>query len=190
VQYTVHFSLESRLNIGYPVKSESPFLDFAYDGHFIKAGEHMPFLIAVAGLSGAGKTTFINHLETLGAGTRVYLGQGVHDAIRAKGLQPTPENEKIVRFDLRSEHGPGALAAVALPKILESLVSGRSVLVDAIFAMEEYQLLKTCENNCTSTLVAIRAPFETRAIRLRSRSVRPLTEQELRERDMACTRFG
>jgi dephospho-CoA kinase len=145
----------------------------------------MPFLVAVAGLSGSGKTTFIDHLETLGAGTKVYLGQIVHDAIRAKGLKPTPANEKMVRFELRAKHGPGALATIALPKIRELLVAGISVFVDAIFTIEEHQILRACDEICVAKLVAIQAPFEMRAMRLRSRSVRPLTEQELRDRDAA-----
>lgn len=145
----------------------------------------MAYLIAAVGLSGSGKTTFIDYLESSGAGSKVYLGQAVHDAIQIKGLPANPENEKKLRFELRAEHGNGALALLALPTIKSMLAEGKNVLVDAVFAPEEYAILKDCSAECVTRLVAIRAPFDVRVRRLHSRAVRPLTEQELRDRDSA-----
>ena len=143
----------------------------------------MAFLIAVSGLSGAGKTTAVDHLKKLGLGEKVYLGDTVLDEVRARGLWPNSENERLVRLSLRSERGRGALATLAAPTVLALLRKGVNVLVDAIFEIEEYRHLETCCENSTPVLLAIEASFETRAHRLRLRVERPLTREELRIRD-------
>jgi dephospho-CoA kinase len=99
-------------------------------------------LIAVAGLAGAGKTTAIDHLESLGAGKRVYVGGLVLDEVRARGLQVTPENQKLVRLDLRRARGPDAFAVLAAPLVRDILSSGANVLLDAIFCVEEYRYFR------------------------------------------------
>jgi dephospho-CoA kinase len=151
----------------------------------------MAFLIAVAGLSGAGKTTAVDYLKDLGLGQKVYLGDTVLNEVRARGLPSSPENERLVRLDIRLQHGPGALAVLAGPAVKELLDEGVNVFVDAIFEAEEYQHLETCCGNSTSVLLAIEASFETRALRLRSRAERPLTREELKVRDETeMTRLG
>ena len=151
----------------------------------------MPFLIAVAGLSGAGKTTAVHHFTNLGRGQKVYLGATVLNEVRARGLQITAENERSVRLDIRLQRGPGALAALAAPTIQTFLKEGLNVFVDAIFEIEEYQHLQTCCGDSTSVLLAIEASFEIRAHRSRSRAERPLTQDQLKTRDNAeATRLG
>jgi dephospho-CoA kinase len=143
----------------------------------------MAFLIAVAGLSGAGKTTAVDYLKNLGLGQKVYLGDIVLNEVRARGLAPGAENERMVRLDLRLQQGPGALAILAAATVRALLNQGANVLVDAIFEIEEYKHFQTCCHNSTSVLLAIEASFETRAVRLSSRDRRPLTREELKLRD-------
>jgi dephospho-CoA kinase len=143
----------------------------------------MAFLIAVTGLSGAGKTTAVDYLKNVGVGEKVYFGDIVLNEVRARGLALTAENERSVRLDLRSQHGLGALAIRAGPIVTGLLNDGLNLLVDAIFAIEEYQHLQTCCGNSTPVLLAIEASFETRSRRLLSRAERPLTPEELRIRD-------
>jgi dephospho-CoA kinase len=151
----------------------------------------MAFLIAVSGLSGAGKTTGIDHLKSLGFGERVYLGDAVLNEARARGLSPGPESERLVRLDFRSRHGAGALAILAGPTVKGLLNEGVNVFVDAIFETEEYQHLETSCGNSTPVLLAIEASFEIRALRLHSRAERPLTREELKVRDeIEMTRLG
>jgi dephospho-CoA kinase len=66
----------------------------------------MPFLIAVAGWSGVGKTTAVDHLKNVGAGEKIYLGETVLNEIRLRGLLPGPTSEQLVRRDLRAQHAP------------------------------------------------------------------------------------
>src|ERR1700730_4773385 len=97
----------------------------------------MTHLIAAVGLSGAGKTTGLQHLASLCDGQYVYLGQTVLEAVRKQGLPKSPENERTVRLALREKHGPGALVKLNAEKIVEYLRIDVPVLLDAIFNLEE-----------------------------------------------------
>jgi dephospho-CoA kinase len=81
----------------------------------------MAYLIAVTGLSGAGKTTAVNYLQKIGAGQKIYLGQVVLAEVRSRGMPPGPDSERAVRMDFRKQHGPAALAVLAGPQIRECL---------------------------------------------------------------------
>ncbi len=143
----------------------------------------MALLIAVTGLSGAGKTTAIGHFESIGLGQRVYLGEEVLKEINLKGLARNPANEESVRLSLRENEGAAVFAARATPLIERILAMGTNVFVDAIFDLEEYQHLRASFKNCTLIMLGIRASFETRSVRLASRPERPLTPEDLKVRD-------
>jgi dephospho-CoA kinase len=81
----------------------------------------MALLIAVAGWSGSGKTTAIDHLSKIGAGEKIYIGEAVLDEIHARGMAPGPVSEQLVRLNLREQHGRGALALRAIPSVKEHL---------------------------------------------------------------------
>jgi dephospho-CoA kinase len=143
----------------------------------------MAFLIAVSGLSGSGKTTAVNHLMTAYGGTTIYLGGLVIEEVARRGLPICAENEKIVRLDIRRKHGPGALAVLATPSVQQYLSSNLNVFVDAIFVLDEYRILQKCSGNTEAILLAIDACFETRCRRLGSRAERPLSREQVKDRD-------
>lgn len=143
----------------------------------------MTFLISLAGLSGAGKTTAITHFESLGLGQRVYLGEEVLKEINIRGLERSPANERSIRLSLREMQGASVLAVRATPLIGDILATGTNVFVDAIFDIEEYQHLQASFRECRTILLSVVASYETRSVRLISRLERPLTPQELKLRD-------
>jgi len=143
----------------------------------------MAFLIAAAGLSGSGKSTALQHLRELCAGEIVYLGGIVLEQIRERGVVPCPENGRSVRLDIRRQHGPAALAILAAPVVERYLNDGINVLIDAIFAIDEYRELQRLRGISKSALFAVNVSFETRCGRLCSRTDRPLTLEQVKERD-------
>jgi dephospho-CoA kinase len=138
-------------------------------------------LVAFAGFAGAGKTTAIEYLQQQGLGRRVYLGEAVFDEIDRRGLMRTPEVERAIRIELRSSLGPSAFADLRVSRVTELIGKGECALIDAIFMIEEYRRLESCSQ--VSVLVAIEASFETRSRRLKVRSDRGYTADELLKRD-------
>ena len=143
----------------------------------------MAVLIALAGLSGAGKTTAIAHFESLGLGQRAYLGEEVLKEVNSRGLARNPGNERSVRLSLRETEGPAVLAVRATPLIQSILAVGTDVFVDRIFDFEEYEYLKASFTDCTLILLGIIANFEIRSLQLASRLERPLSSEDLKVRD-------
>ena len=144
----------------------------------------MAYLIAVTGLSGAGKTTAINYLQKIGAGQKIYLGQVVLAEVRTRGMPPGPDSERAVRMGFRKQHGPAALAVLAGPRIRESLNQETNVLIDAIFDYQEYTFIRNLGPTTSSFLLfSVEANFDTRAGRLVARGDRPCTPEQLASRD-------
>lgn len=139
-------------------------------------------LVAAVGLAGAGKTTSLEFLASIGVGVCVYAGGIVRDEVASRGLDPTPENEKAVRDALRSEHGMAVLAERAAPRIGDLLGSGACVLIDAVCNSEEASFYRR-RFALALRLLAIETPFALRAERLAARSSRPLTLSQLASRD-------
>jgi dephospho-CoA kinase len=140
-------------------------------------------IFAVAGLSGAGKTTAVNFLAETSSGEVVYFGDTVLRVVRERGLAQTSESEQIVRIALREQHGPAYLVMKENERIRSLVLQDRPVFIDAIYVAEEYDYLTTLVPEAKLTLIGIQASFETRFERVRTRPVRPLTENQLRERD-------
>jgi dephospho-CoA kinase len=143
----------------------------------------MTYLIAAAGLSGAGKTTGLQHLARLCDSQYVYLGQTVLEAVRDGGLPSSPENERMVRLALREKHGPAFLVKLNERKIIGYLKAGVAPLLDAIFNPEELDLVRSIASSVPIYLIGVTAPFDVRCERLKSRRERPFTESELQARD-------
>lgn len=139
-------------------------------------------LIAATGLAGAGKTTSLEFLAAIGAGAYFYVGGIVTAEIERLGLELTPENERVVRHALRTEGGMAALAERAAPEIQRKLEAGESVLIDAICNNEEANFYRD-QFGAALAILAINAPFDTRAARLTQRQLRPMTAEQLRTRD-------
>ncbi len=141
------------------------------------------YIIAVVGLPGAGKTEATDHLVQKTGWPKVYFGQGVMDEIARRGLAVNEQNEKLVREDLRAQHGMAAMAIVNMPKITELFARG-NVMVESLYGWEEYLVVKK-EFGDQFKVLAIFSSYATRAARMVHRPMRPLTPEELAARDAA-----
>ena len=100
----------------------------------------MKQIIAVVGMCGAGKSVLCDYLENIDY-KKVYFGGVTMDKLKEKGLEITPENEKMMREGLRKELGMGAYAIVLLPKIKE-LAKNNNVVLDGLYSWDEVKILK------------------------------------------------
>jgi dephospho-CoA kinase len=138
-------------------------------------------ILAVSGLCGAGKSTAVSYLERVTGGEVVYFGATVLRVVRERALPETSASEQIVRIELRAQHGPAYLAMLEAERMKAILADGRHVFVDAVYSGEEFDYLSRLAAGFF--LIGIDASFGTRLARLGVRTVRPMTEPQLRERD-------
>lgn len=138
-------------------------------------------LIAVTGFAGAGKSTVIDHLEKCLPSRKVYVGRYVREEVERLGLSPGSANEEQVRQGLRAAEGLDALARRALDEVA-TVLCDRTALIDAIYVREEWALYRHHFSGRVM-LIHVDTSFDIRAARLAKRSCRPLTVQELRDRD-------
>jgi dephospho-CoA kinase len=146
-------------------------------------------LIAVAGLAGAGKTTAVQYLQSRGVGQLVYVGAYVRAEVQRRNLAPTPENEQAVRQSLRDELGREALAKMAVHN-LQARNQSERILLDAICVKEECDFYRAVLG-LNVLIIGIYASFDIRANRLEMRGSRPLSADQLRQRDrFECKNLG
>ena len=139
-------------------------------------------IIAIVGMCGSGKSVASEILENKGY-KRVYFGGVTMDKLKEKGLEVTPENEKMMREKLREDLGMGAFATILLPKIKE-LAETENVVLDGLYSWDEYKILND-EFDKQLVTIGIVCDKKIRYNRLKIREVRPLTKKEAEARDLS-----
>ena len=139
-------------------------------------------VVSIVGMAGSGKSEVARVFENSGF-AKVRFGDITDEEVKRRGLELNEKNERLVRQQLRTEHGMGAYAKLSLPKIDRLLVAGNAV-VDGLYSWEEYLLMKDRYGG-RFAVVAVWASPETRHQRLARRPVRPLTTEEAASRDVA-----
>ena len=140
------------------------------------------FILAVVGLPGSGKSEAVKYLVKPGW-QRVYFGEITFDELKRRKMEVNEKNERRVREWFRRKYGMGAYAILNLPRVQEALKHGQ-VVVESLYSWEEYKIVKRKYGDRFKVL-AIFAPFNLRAKRLRYRSIRPHPVKELLSRDYA-----
>ena len=142
----------------------------------------MKKIVAIVGMCGSGKSIASDILEKKGF-QKVYFGGVTLEKLKEKGLEVTPENEKMMREKLREDLGMGAFAKILLPKIKELSIEN-NVVLDGLYSWEEYKILNE-ELGKDMKTIAIITDKKIRYKRLIEREIRPLTKKEAKERDLA-----
>ena len=141
-------------------------------------------IIAVVGLTGAGKSATVDYITAKGY-PKVYFGGVVLDAMTEAELEHTQENEKPFREKLRVNEGKDYIAKRIITQIHKLIDAGQhQIVADGLYSWTEYKTLKH-EFPGELTVVAIVAPKNLRHRRLLDRPVRPLTQAEADQRDWA-----
>lgn len=144
------------------------------------AGEDQMKLVSIVGMAGSGKSEVANFFIKKGY-TRVRFGDLTDEELKKRGMQLNENNERLVREQLRKEHGMAAYAKLNIPK-LDSLLKSTNVIIDGLYSWEEYLLLKgRYQDNLI--IVAIYSSPITRHNRLAKRPIRPLNGEESTSRD-------
>jgi dephospho-CoA kinase len=151
----------------------------------------MDRIIALVGMTGSGKSIVSDYLAKNNF-NYLRFGQITMDIIKEKNLEPTEENERKIRENIRKEYGMGGYAVLNLPKI-EKLIKEGNVVIDGLYSWAEYKILKEkFQDNLI--VVAIYASPKIRYNRLINRKInkedtklknRPMTYEQAKSRDYA-----
>lgn len=138
--------------------------------------------LAFVGMPGAGKSVCAAHLRERGFFT-FRFGQIVVDEVARRGLPLNPQNERLVREDIRAKEGINAIAQRALPHLHAGLAAHGRIVIDGLYGFGEYKLLQA-SLGASMVVVAITSSRTIRYARLAERPERPLTADEALERDI------
>ena len=138
-------------------------------------------VLALVGMPGAGKSLCARHLQERGY-FQFRFGSIVVNEVVRRGWELTPENERIVREELRAVEGMDVVARRALPLLQQALDTHTTVVIDGLYSWSEYRTLRR-ELGTGIVVVAITSPRWLRYSRLGERAERPLTAEEAERRD-------
>jgi len=141
-------------------------------------------IIAFVGLTGSGKSSAVEYLTNKDY-PKVYFGGIVLDEVRRRGLELTQENEQPIREELREKEGKDFVVKRIITQIHDLIASGQHrIVADGLYTWTEYKALKH-EFPGELTVVAVVAPKHVRKARMAKRPIRPLTSEQVDQRDWA-----
>jgi dephospho-CoA kinase len=133
-------------------------------------------------MPGSGKTVSAQHLQDRGF-YQFRFGRIIVDEVLRRGWAINPENERIVREEIRADEGMDAIARRALPHLKTALETNECIVIDGLYSMSEYKTLKQ-ELGAELIVIAVISSRRLRYQRLASRPERPLTWEEAERRDV------
>ena len=139
-------------------------------------------IVAFVGMSGSGKSVAVDHLTENGT-PKVYFGGMILEEVKRRGLEINPENEKLVREDVRAKFGNDWVVNQVIDAVYDLAKAGqRRIVLDGVYSWTEYKTLKH-EFPGVLTFVAIVVDKNLRYKRVGARAERPLDLDEIKERD-------
>jgi dephospho-CoA kinase len=144
---------------------------------------HVSTIIGFVGLTGAGKSTGANILINEFGFWPIRPGDFVHREVKSMHLHETPENERKAQVAIRERHGMDALAKLIAPQLREESLSIRRILLDSMCSYSERSFLISAFPEHKIFVVAFHAPLKQRQNQLAIRMHRPLTVEQMNERD-------
>ncbi len=138
-------------------------------------------ILAIVGMPGSGKSVVASYLKNNGFPI-IRFGEIIIREVEKRVLPITPQNEQMVREELREEYGMDVCAQLSLPLIKSKLLSHELVVIDGLYSFSEYKTLKK-EFHDELLVLAIFTPKALRYARLTLRQERPLTIAEAERRD-------
>lgn len=137
-------------------------------------------IVAIVGMCGAGKSEVADFLVEQGFGF-LRPGQITMDIVKDRGLEPTEENEKAIREEMREKYGMAAYATLNVEKIENMKNDYSHIVIDGLYSWEEYLEFKKRYGSEFFTLAVYASPFE-RYKRLEKRAYDASKDKEIRSR--------
>lgn len=146
--------------------------------------ENKPLILALVGMPGAGKSSCVDYLMAKGFPS-VYFGGITLKEVIKRGLEVTPDNEKLVREELRQLHGKEVCAKLIAKEIDQLHQFGQHyIIADGLYSWSEYKYFKHYYGE-NAIVVAVVADRNLRHKRLSIRPERPLNKKQVTLREYA-----
>lgn len=142
-------------------------------------------IVAFVGLTGSGKSSAVEYLTSKGY-PKVYFGGIVLDEVQRRGLELTQENEQPIREELREKEGKDFVVKRIIAQIHDLIAAGQHrIVADGLYTWTEYKALKHEFPGGMLAVIAVVTPKHLRKARMAGRPVRPLTSEQVDQRDWA-----
>ena len=137
-------------------------------------------------MPGAGKSTIANGLKSKGFEI-INMGDAVRAEAKKRNLEPSGQNLGKLMLELREKNGPGAVAELIQPQIMNS--NSTVIIIDGIRSNAEIEVLKKLS---TVKLLSIQTSADTRFKFLteRGRPDDPKNKENFEERDNREIKVG
>lgn len=140
-------------------------------------------IIAFVGLAGSGKSSAVEYLTAKGI-PKIYFGGIIYKAMAEAGIEVTWESQEKFREEIRAREGKDFVVKRAITEARNLIDAGqRRIVLDGVYSWSEYRILKHEFPGDTMTVIAIVTPKHLRKARMAQRPERPMTSQEVDERD-------
>ncbi len=150
-------------------------------------------VIALSGMPGSGKGSFISHLRELGAEI-FQMGDEVRKELTARGLTPGPETLGMVAREMRKTKGPTIWAQRTFRSISTRLAgleeSGLIIIIDGLRSMVELDFFQKHFRDFLLVSIHTTPEIRWKRMRNRGRSDDFNTEEHFLQRDMRELEFG
>lgn len=141
-------------------------------------------ILAFVGLAGSGKSSAVEYLTDKDF-PKVYFGGIIYKAMQEAGLEITWESQKKFREEIRTREGKDFVVRRAIKEANDLIAAGQHrIILDGLYSWSEYKILKH-EYPGTLTVIAVITPKHLRKQRMAKRPERPMTSEEVDERDWA-----
>ena len=141
-------------------------------------------LLAFVGLAGSGKTSAVEYVTAKGY-PKIYFGGIIYKAMEEAGIEVTWESQEKFREEIREREGKDFVVKRAIKEAHDLISAGQKhIMLDGLYTWSEYRILKH-EFPGELTVIAIVTPKNMRKRRMASRPERPMTGEEVDQRDWA-----
>jgi dephospho-CoA kinase len=139
-------------------------------------------IVAFVGLAGSGKSSAVEYLTEKGY-PKVYFGGVIYKAMAEEGIEVTWESQQKFREEIREREGKDFVVKRVIKETHDLIAAGQHhIVLDGVYSWSEYRILKH-EFPGEMTVIAIVTPKHLRYQRMAKRPERPMTNEEVDERD-------
>ncbi len=141
-------------------------------------------IIAFVGLAGSGKSAAVEFL-TKKHYPKIYFGGIIYKAMNEAGIEITWESQQNFREEIREKEGKDFVVRRVIEEVRDLINAGQhKIILDGLYTWSEYKILKH-EFPGEMTVVAVVTPKHLRYQRMAKRPERPMTSEEIDQRDWA-----